>query len=77
MSFSEGRSLFFSRALRRLCLCRSGFNRRIIFVCVDAVSTAELSLHFPAITFAPNTSSTLWVDRMNFPSGLLKIEVKC
>ena len=47
------------------------------FVCVEAVSTAELSLHFPAITFAPNTSSTLWVDRMNFPSGLLKIEVKC
>jgi hypothetical protein len=30
-------------------------------------------LHFPAINFAPHTSSTLWVERMNFPSGLLKI----
>jgi hypothetical protein len=30
-------------------------------------------LHFPAIYFAPGTSSSLWVERMIFPFGMLKI----
>gem|GEM_PF-4510392 len=36
-------TLFSSVRGGRLRLCRRGFNRRLIFVCVDAVSTAVLS----------------------------------
>ena len=45
---------------------------------IEALSNAELStysptLHFPAINLAPDTSSSLRVERMTLTSGLLKI----